>query len=171
MAETDNLDPKDVIEIRDEQIDAEAIMHTIRANIQKRREAAQAQGIDFDAFVQGLYSEGKGHFDAAVYYNLRRAATLYDRITVKQYVSPRKVPIAGGLMQRVRGALHDLVIYYVNMLGSKQTLYNESIVYALNGLVEGLEKNLAQQAEEMETLRREVDSLHKQLADLRGAEE
>ena len=162
MTDTDDLDG--IIEIRDEQIDAAEIMRTIRANIQKRREAAKAQGVDFDAFVQGLYSGDTGHFDPAVYYNLRRSATLYDRIAVKQYVSPRSVPLIGGLIQRVRGGLHDLVIYYVNMLASKQALFNESIVYVLNGLIESLEKDVTRQAEENAALRQEIDALRAQIA-------
>ena len=157
MADTDDLDG--IIEIRDEQIDTAQIMQTIRANIQKRREAAQAQGIDFDTFVKGLYSGNQGHFDPAVYFNLRRAASLYDRIAVRQYVSPRSVPLVGGLIQRVRGALHDLVIYYVNMLASKQSMFNESVVYALTGLVENLEKDVARQQQEMVALRQELDAL------------
>jgi hypothetical protein len=165
--DTDNLDG--IIEIRDDQIDAAEIMRTIRANIQKRREAARAQGIDYDAFLQGLYTGDKGHFDAAVYYNLRRAAALFDRITVKQYVSPRSIPLVGGLAQRVRRSLHDLVIYYVNMLGSKQILFNESVVYALNSLVEGLERDNARQAEEIATLRQELEALRAQVT--RSAEE
>ena len=157
MADTDDLDG--IIEIRDEQIDAAEIMRTIRANIQKRRAAASAQGIDFDAFVQGLYSGDKGRFDPVVYFNLRRASTLYDRIAVKQYVSPRSVPLVGGLIQRVRGSLHDLVIYYVNMLASKQSMFNESMIYALNGLVESLDKDLARQQAEIDALRGELEAL------------
>jgi hypothetical protein len=165
MAETNDLEG--IIEIRDEQIDTEAIMRRIRENIQKRRETAEAQGIDFDAFVKGLYREEVGHFDAAVYYNLRRANTLYDRVTVKQYVSPRHAPLIGPLIQRVRAALHDLVIYYVNMLGSKQVLFNESLVYLLNGLVQGLEKD----AEELTALRQEVQELRAQLAAVQAKRE
>lgn len=165
MSEADHLE--DIIEIRDDQIDVQAVMQQIRANLQKRREAAAAQGVDLDAFVAGLYREDHGHFDAPVYYNLRRANATYDRITVSRYVSPRSTPVVGGLIQRVRGALHDLVIYYVNMLGSKQTLFNEAIVYMQNSLIEGLDKDAEQIAAELAALRTEVQQLRIELAELK----
>ena len=165
MSEPDNLE--DIIEIRDNQIDVQAVMQQIRANLQKRREAAAAQGVDFDAFVAGLNQDQQGHFDAAVYYNLRRANALCDRITVSRYVSPRPTPLIGGLIQRARGALHDLVIYYVNMLGSKQTLFNEAIVYMQNSLIEGLDKDAEQTRVELAALRTEVQQLRTELAELK----
>lgn len=167
MTETDDLKatlPDGIIEIRDPEIDAEAIMRQIRANIRQRREAARTQGIDFDAFLDGIYHQDQGHFEPAVYYNIRRMNTMYDRITVKQYVSPRSVPLVGELMQRVRVAMHDLVIYYVNMLGSKQVLFNEALVYMLNDLLAGLEKD----AGEMAAMRKELDELRARLAKLEG---
>jgi hypothetical protein len=171
MAEPTKVDDlgdiESIIEIRDEQINTAEIMRTIRVNLKKRRETAQAQGVNFDDFVRGLYTDDKGHFDAAVYYNLRRAATLYDQITVKQYVSPRAMPVVGGLVQRVRSALHDLVIYYVNMLGSKQAMFNESILYALNALVEGLERDVERQSQEIASLQQELELLRAQVAELR----
>ncbi len=167
MAEPDNLE--DIIEIRDEQIDVQAVMRQIRANLQQRRAAAAAQGVDFDAFVAGLYQENQGHFAAAVYYNLRRANATYDRITVSRYVSPRSTPFIGGWLQRLRGILHDLVIYYVNMLGSKQTMFNESITYLQNSLIEGLDKDAASTAAELAALRAEVQALRAELAELKAA--
>jgi hypothetical protein len=169
MIEPDNLE--DIIEIRDDQIDVKEVMRQIRANLQKRREAAAAQGVDLDTFVARLYREDHGHFDATVYYNLRRANATADRITVSRYVSPRSTPVIGGLIQRMRGALHDLVIYYVNMLGSKQTLFNEAIVYMQNSLIEGLDKEADRTAAELATLREEVQQLRAELTELKAHQE
>jgi hypothetical protein len=53
------------------------------------------------------------------------------------------------------------------MLGSKQVLFNESLVYLLNGLVQGLEKD----AEELAALRQEIQKLRAQLAQVQAAKE
>ena len=47
MAENDRLE--DIVEIHADQIDSEAIMRTIRANLQQRRVAAQTRGLNFEA--------------------------------------------------------------------------------------------------------------------------
>ncbi len=158
-----------MIEIHDEQIDAQDIVHRIRANIHTRHEVAQAQGLDFDAFVEGQYPEGKRHFDKVVYHNLRRANATYDGITVKKYVSPRSVPLVGKLVQRLRGVAHDLVIYYVNMLGSRQMLFNGALVHLLNSLMEGLEQDAAHNAQELAALQAQVRALRAQVAELQQA--
>lgn len=159
-------DIEQIVEIRDKEIDTEAIMRQIRENIRQRREIAREQGVDFDAFVDGLYRKGEGHFASEVYYNLRRASSSYDRITVKRYISPRQIPIIGPLIQRVRISLHDLVIYYVNMLGSKQVSFNEAMVYVLSNLLKGLEKDAEQKAVELAALREEIQKLRIRVTEL-----
>lgn len=167
---TESNDLAGIIEIRAPEIDAEAIMRQIRENIRRRRETAQAQGLDFDALAQGAWGEGEGRF-AAVYQQLRRLNALYDRITVKQYISPRRVPLIGGLIQRVRAALHDLVIYYVNTSGSKQILFNETSVHLLDTLLAELEKDAARNMQEIAALREEVTALRAEVATLRSKQD
>ena len=52
-----NFRSEDIIEIRDPDIDAEAIMRQIRERIRARREEAEAQGIDIDHVWPGAMSE------------------------------------------------------------------------------------------------------------------
>ncbi len=169
MSDTDNVDG--VVEIRASEIDVEAILGQIRESLHRRREAAQAQGLDFDALAKGVYQEDAERLDAAVYSNLRRLNAVYNRITVKQYVSPRHMPLIGGLVQRARAALHDLVIYYVNTLGSKQILVNETTVRLFNALLAEMEQDAARTRQEMAALQEQLAVLRAQLAELRSKQD
>ena len=162
-----DTDIDEVVEIRASDIDVEAVLRQIRHKIRQRRETAQAQGLDYDALAQGACGKGEGRF-AAVHYNLRRLSAMHNQITVKQYVSPRHVPLIGGLIQRARAALHDLVIYYVNTLGGKQILVNETSVRLLNDLLADLEQDAARNAQEIAALQNQVAALRAELAELRA---
>ncbi len=163
MAEDDRLE--DVVEIHADQVDSETIMRTIRANLQQRRSAAQAQGLDFEALASGVLTQDSGRFAPEVYTNLRRANATADRIAVSQQVSEQHVPLFGGLLQRVRQALHQLVVYYVNMLAAKQVLFNESIVAVVVELVAEREH-----AADVTSLQAEIQDLRARLAALEAKE-
>ncbi len=107
-----------VIEVRDPEIDAESIMRTIRANIRKRRAQAEAQGLDYEAFVEGLYAADiSSRFDRQLYLDLRRLSLGYNKVTVGISLTDNRLPLVGRLVQRVRSALHYLVLYYVKYDG------------------------------------------------------
>lgn len=163
MAESNRLE--DIVEIHADQIDSEAIMRTIRANLQQRRAAAQAQGLNFEALASGVLTQDAGRFAPEVYVNLRRATATADRIAVSQQVSEQHMPLVGGVVQRVRQALHQLVVYYVNMLAGKQMLFNESIVAAASGMAAGLEHDA-----ELDSLHAEIQELQARLAALEAKE-
>lgn len=153
---------EDVIEIRDPDIDAESIMRRIRESIRKRRAAAEAQGLDYEAFVEGLYSAGvSARFDHSLYYDLRRLGASYDKVGVGLSLTQSRIPVIGGLVQRVRAALHHLVIYYVNMLAGQQVRFNETVVRVLTGLVKELETG--PKPTEVEALQAEVVALRERL--------
>lgn len=158
-------DLNDIIEIRDPEIDAEAIMRRIRENIRKRRSEAEAQGLDYEAFVEGLYtSQVTARFDHSLYYDLRRMSVGYDKIGVGLSLTESGLPLIGPLVQRFRKALHHLVIYYVNMLAGKQARFNEYVVRALTALVKELEQDPT--PSEVKALRQEITELRARLEQL-----
>ena len=47
-------------------------------------------------------------------------------LTIKMDVRPSTTPLIGGLIRRVRTALHDLTLFYVRQLAQKQTGINQT---------------------------------------------
>ncbi|MBI5567275.1 MAG: hypothetical protein HY870_20420 [Chloroflexi bacterium] len=141
-------------------IDAEAIMREIRTRIQQRRAQAEAQGLDFDALAEGRFTPDRPtRFNAELYYELRRLSVSGEQIGVGLSLTTSRVPLIGSLVQRMRLALHQLVIYYVNMLARQQSRVNAYEARAWSVLMADLEVKTA----ETETLRREVAELHARL--------
>jgi len=167
MSSEDELN--DIIEIRDPNIDAEAIMQKIRASIRMRKEQAEAQGVDYEAFVEGLYtSDVTARFDHNLYYDLRRMSVGYDKVGVGLSVSERNVPVIGGLIKRFREGLHTLVIYYVNMLAGQQARFNELVVRSTTSMVKTLEDGTPNA--ELDALREEITNLKQRVAELEARE-
>src|SRR3972149_7067809 len=133
-------------------LDAEAIMREIRARIQQRRAQAEVQGQDFDALAEGRFTPDRPtHFNAELYYELRRLSLSGEQIGVGLSLTASRRPLIGPLVQRIRLALHQLVIYYVNMLARQQARVNTYDARAWAALLNDLEAK----ATEAETLRRE----------------
>ncbi len=66
-------DLEGVLEIRDPEIDAESITRQIRENIRRRRAQAEAQGLDYELFVERLdVARVTARFEHELYYDLRR---------------------------------------------------------------------------------------------------
>jgi hypothetical protein len=141
---------------QNDKINAEAIMREIRARIQQRRAQAEAQGLDFDALAEGRFTPDRpARFNAELYYELRRLSLSGEQIGVGLSLTASRLPLIGPLVQRVRLALHQLAIYYVNMLARQQARVNAYDAQAWAALMADLEAKAA----EAEALRREVDQL------------
>lgn len=158
-----NDDVNGIIEIRDPEIDAEAIMLQIRGNLRARRLEAEAQGLDFEQLAKGEFAK---RFGDGVYQDMRQVSASASQMGVQLSVvhAQRKIPIVSALIQRVRQALHQLVIYYVNQLAAQQNHHNRQIVGVLMRLVLGLERE--PYPEVVETLQEQVAALHEDIARL-----
>lgn len=51
-------------------------------------------------------------------------------------VRPVRVPLIGGLLTRLRAALHDVSLFYTNRLGARQTAINQALCDAILRLAE-----------------------------------
>jgi hypothetical protein len=131
----------DLIEAPD--LDAEAIMQQIRARIRARRAEAKARGFDFEAYANGLYPVPP---DAAlsrdVHEAVRHMGLGYDKMNVQLALTETRLPLVGGAVQRLRAALHGLVLFYVNRLAARQIRFNEQTARALLALVRDLESEV-----------------------------
>ena len=155
-----------IIEIKDPEIDAEEIMHRIREHIRARRIQAQAQGVDFESLVKGIHPQ---RFDEALYREMRQVNASASQMGVMvSLVKPRRqIPVLSSLLQRIRQAAHQLVVYYVNQLASQQNHHNRQIVNVLMHLALGLERETYPQ--DVAALRKEVAALREELAQLKTA--
>jgi hypothetical protein len=159
--------PDDLIEIHDPEIDPAQIMEQIRERIRQRREELGYPRQEFPAFGAAAYpGEPEGEdFDADLYYHLRRANDLYCQIDVGPLLAPSpatQVPILGRLWKQIRQEAHNLVLFYVGELARQQVAVNRHVVSTLNRMA----VQLQEQQEELQTLRDELNRLHKRLDDL-----
>ncbi|MBN1874894.1 MAG: hypothetical protein JXA33_11745 [Anaerolineae bacterium] len=157
-----------VIEIRDQEIDAEAIMRQIRENIRQRRIQAEAEGLDHASLASGTFTP---RFTENLYIALRQLETTpYARPGVGLAIAKTAaIPVFGALVQRVRTALHQLVIYYVNMLAEQQSSFNAHVIQTLKAMVKELEKE--PRPDEMTVLRDEMTQLREQVKHLEAEKE
>jgi hypothetical protein len=86
-----------------------------------------------------------------------KTAMQSDTLRVRPDMRPVGIPMLGGLLGRLRFALHSLVLFYVNRLGQAQTAVNQSYGHEL----------LALNARAYQQ-QRELDALHEQVAALQA---
>jgi hypothetical protein len=159
-----NRDPNEVIEIHDQELNSEAIMQEIRARLRQRRADWEQRGMDFEALATGRLSPTAGRFEPDLYDNVQRLNASYDKIGVGLSLTASHRVIIGPLLQRVRGALHQVIIYYVNMLARQQARVNGYLAGALTALVRDFDQPSS--SDDLDTLRNEVAHLRARIEEL-----
>lgn len=155
-----NDELKEVIEVCDSSIDTEALIDQVHERLRLRRAQAEEQGLDYEAFVRGKPAgHGYAPFGYNLHYSLERMKASYNRIEVTLSLTDSRIPVIGSIVQRVREALHELVMYYTNRLAGRQSRFNKYVVKAMTELVEETGK-------ENEGLHREILALERRLDDL-----
>jgi hypothetical protein len=133
-------DPAAGMNVEGDGLDTEAIMQEIRSRIRDRRAKARAQGLDWEAYADGLYPLPPDAILSRELYEAVRSAGLgYDKVTVDMLLTENRLPLVGGVVQRVRRALHELVLFYVDRMAARQIRFNEQTARALAVLVRDLE--------------------------------
>lgn len=133
-------DPASTFQIEDVDIDAEEIMKEIRARLRARREEALARGFDWEAYADGLYPvPPEAVLSRDLHEAVRYLSLEYDKANVEMELTETQLPLIGGLVQRVRAALHELVLFYVNRLAARQIRVNYQASRAMVMLVRDLE--------------------------------
>jgi hypothetical protein len=128
------------LNIEGEDLDSEAIMQEIRSRIRARRASARARGLDWEAYADGLYPlPPDAILSRELYEAVRYAGLDYDKVAVDMLLTESRLPLVGGLVRRVRMALHELVLFYVNRMAARQIRFNEQTARALVALVHDLE--------------------------------
>ena len=116
-------------------VNVEEIMQQIRAEILAQRQS-QLNG---DAPQPRLRSN---QLAPEFYEHLYQATMLYDQMQVTLHVQKSAVPIFGPLINRLRTAVHMLVLFYVQQLAAKQMAFSKQMLAALNSLSNEMEELL-----------------------------
>ncbi len=159
MGDTEN---ETTIEIETPGVDVDAIMKQIRENLRSRREEAEACSVDLTGLAGGQY---RGRFDPELHRSLRQLSLSASRVGVSVSVSDEGgVPIISSFSRRLRRALHQLVVFYVNKLATQQSHHNMQVARVLTELMQALEREpyveqLKTLQDDMEALRSEVTRL------------
>ncbi len=85
-------------------------------------------------------------------------AMRFDALHIGLEVQESRLPLVGRVLQRLKTALHNLVLFYINRLAQRQTLVNQTYgdrLLWLQGLV-------AAQQQEIEALKARLDALEAQ---------
>lgn len=155
-----DYDLEEIVEIRDPGIDREAVFQEILDNLIRRRRLAREQGLDYEALARGQpASPHHGPFSYDLHYSLKQMQASYNRIEVGLSLTESRIPVIAPLVQRVRLALHRLVLYYTNRMAGRQSRFNEYTLKAMTDLIKEIR-------DENEELRREISGLEERLEDL-----
>jgi hypothetical protein len=154
-----------VVQIDDPEIDVQTIMERIREGLV---EHALDEEVEFPTFAVARARRGASpRFTEELYYQLEQANLNYDEIWVELSLVEEQVPLVGAFVNRFKRELHQLVVFYVNLLGERQVTMNDALVRTLNRLVESLETGpemaTSDLAAEVAALRREVAALRSRL--------
>lgn len=142
----------DAIKFDETQVDIEAIMRQIRQYL------AQKQGT---AVVSRTEEQSPTRFRREVYDELFEANHDFDKVRIAPYLTPVRMPIIGALWQRLRSALHALVVFYVDRAADAQVRFNSHVVRVLNGIVEGIDSDRI--PDRLGELERRVEALEKRV--------
>ena len=130
------------------------ITNTITGNIMNDSEQESADNVNIEAVMQEIRQqvlerklpsqvnipiEGK-HMPPEFYEHLYGASLVQSQLGVKAHVTKSTVPIIAGIIDRLRGMFHQLVIFYINQLAEQQAEVNGQILQALTALSQYLEE-------------------------------
>lgn len=149
-----------IVRIDDEQIDAPAVYARIREGLQRHGPPA---AIDFPRFERPRAPELSGDlFSGELARDLEKLNASFDQVWVELSFVEQHLPIVGGFVNRYKRDLHQLVVYYVNMLAQRQQSVNADLVQVINRIVADID------AAGVASLQREVDDLRARLTALEG---
>ena len=116
----------------DDFIDIEEIMREIREKILAQQAALEGTG------SSPLRIKGE-RLPPAYYEHLYEAGLAYRKIATQVNVQKSGLPLLGPLLDRLRLLLHQLIVYYVNQVATRQADVNSHLLQALNELGDALE--------------------------------
>lgn len=114
-------------------VNVEEIMQHIRQQIIARRAEVDPDGVG-DLVVTGK------RFPPEFYEQIYHARMALDAYQVPVLVSKSSVPIIGPLIEKLRGKLHELVLFYVNQSAARQVAASNHLLKAISLMAQELEE-------------------------------
>jgi len=147
------------LEIHDEAITSEKLVKEIEERVARRRIELGVVNIDFPAFGHmSAYPEPTdGAINPYLYYYLKQANQTPPSI-IEPDLAPSpttQTPVLGRLWGRIRGEMHNLVLFYVNRSVSDQNRLNINLVSVMNEMTRVIQNQEA----EIEILRADIQRL------------
>lgn len=170
-------DVADVIEIRDPEIDVEALMARVRANVARRR-AEGAYQEDLDAIAREVFAQvvsaeqGAAAPPPGASPLAQTLSELHTRWMIREQPFASNAPVVGPLIVRVRDAWNWMSTkWYVRALLQQIVGFNSLVVRAFQE-TEQAQEHLAQRVAHLEQANeaqaREIEALRQELSVLRG---
>ena len=116
------------------EINIEDIMRNIRTDILAKR-VSVGKGNELTVPTGGEY------LPSDFYEHLYQAALAYGETTIEMNVTKVNIPIIGGFIEMLRRKVHELVLFYVKPVVSKQKEINHHLLRALAIASEKLEED------------------------------
>lgn len=164
------LEPTEVIEIRDPEVDVDALMTIVRANV-ARRLAEGAYREDLDAIANQVFAEvlTKPEAAAGIIQEDQNLAAILAELNTRWMVSEvpfrSNAPVVGPLIVAIRSAWNWMSTkWYVRPLIHQLVSFNAVVVRAFSESVATQQKmadELHQQQAELKALREEIELLRK----------
>lgn len=122
---------RDAIEVRAPGVDVERLFKSLEANLATRRVGSWGRFYipSYDDLLDPVTDDRAAMPCTEVEYYLRRLRST--EVSVTPHVLPSNIPLVGRLLDLLKRQLHDLVLYYVNILAGKQAHYNAQVFRAM----------------------------------------
>ncbi|MFP4395479.1 MAG: hypothetical protein ACLFTI_09465 [Anaerolineales bacterium] len=145
-------DATEIIRIADPEIDATSLAARIETNLRARDLTGPES---FPAFeIRPLETEPRTALD----FDLRQAREAYAQTWVSADAPGSKLPLLG----RLKRALHELIVYYVNQLAAQQMRFNAALLRIIRGRRSECHSDQAALRREIAQLRERVERLERQ---------
>lgn len=151
------------LELYDTEVTAEQLIATIEKRVQQRlAEQGEIKRIfpTFGFIAAMPQPPTDQDYSATLYYHLQRLNEMETAETAPILVpSPStRLPLLGPLWQFIRGAAHELILFYVNRYIAHNAIFHNHLINILNEQTHLLQR----QQEEIEKLRRDVQKLERE---------
>jgi hypothetical protein len=136
----------------------DALCNRLAQDIARRRKLATERGLDFELVAHGerhVSQDTEADFDDLQLYR--------DKIRVHLVMAPRRYTRLGLLPQladRLRRELHGLPVFYCNLLGQRQILFNDRLLHLLASFAQRL-KVTEDVADQVQALQRRIEALER----------
>lgn len=147
------------LEIHDDVISSDELVKEVERRAAHRRAELGSVSLDFPAFGHvSTYPEPTGDAgNAYLFYYLKQANQFSSPVVEPDLASSpaTQTPVLGRLWSRIRGEMHNLVLFYVNRSVREQNQLNLNLISVLNEMV----RTIQTQQAEIDALRGEVRRL------------